>query len=194
MLTADQRNALARLHQKYPNHYMEKFLRTREAWVEDARSRAARLSLVGAKPLRILDIGCGVPYFAIAARELGHEVVGLDVPDEVIREAAQIMGFAYIGHTIDRLEALPPLGGPYDLVTMFGVNLRHPDMQWWRWDEWAELIRVILAEIVRGGRLVIQPNTGPYCSELLMDAARWRLEDLPASVEIAGAWLIFVKE
>lgn len=193
MLTVDQRNALARLHDRHPNHFMEKFLRTREVWILDAKSRASRLGLGRMDPIRILDIGCGVPYFALAARELGHQVTGLDVPDELLLQAAAIMGFSYIGHTIDDLATLPPLGGPYDLVTMFGVNLRHADMRWWLWDEWVALVRVILDATAPGGRLVIQPNTGPGCSETLMHPGKWIAENLPASVSVSGLWLIFSK-
>ncbi len=194
MLNVDQRNALARLHERYPNHFMSKFLRTREAWIIDAQSRASRLGLAGPRSMRILDIGCGVPYFALAARELGHQVTGVDVPDELLLQAAAIMGFSFTAHTIDDLATLPPLGGPYDLVTMFGVNLRHADLQWWSWHEWSALIRIILAAIVPGGRLVIQPNTGPGCSEVLMHPQKWAAENLPADVSVSGLWLIFLRE
>lgn len=193
ILNCDQRNALAALSISHPNHCMGKFFLTREAWCQDAMTRAAQLELAGRSPLRILDVGCGVPYFLAAARHLGHAVTGLDVPDNVMQESARIMGLTYTEHVIREDTELPRLA-VYDLVTMFGVNLRRADGQWWQWEDWRSLVKELLEHVDAGGRLVIQPNTGPHCSELLLDESRWQAEQLPAAVRVDGIWLLFTKE
>lgn len=196
LLTCDQRNALAALSLSHPNHCMGKFFLTREEWCQDAMRRANALGLsrgYQAKPLRILDVGCGVPYFLAAARHLGHEVTGLDVPDNVMQESARIMGLTYTEHVIREDAELPRLA-VYDLITMFGVNLRRADGQWWQWEDWRSLVKELLEHVDAGGRLVIQPNTGPHCSELLLDEARWQAEQLPVVVSVDGLWVVFLKE
>jgi SAM-dependent methyltransferase len=194
MLTPQQRNDLAAIRERHPNHYMSKFFLTREMWCQDAKIRATSLGLAGRPPLKVFDIGCGVPYFLLAARELGHEAEGLDMPDLVLEEAAELLGVRYTPHVIREWMPLPIPGGPFDLVTMFGVNLKCVDGQWWEWENWVRLVQDVLGHVVAGGRFVIQPNTGPWCSELLLDATRWNAERLPAKVTVNGLWLIFSKE
>jgi SAM-dependent methyltransferase len=193
MLSPDQRNALAALYARQPGHFMSKFFLTREVWIQDAQKRAAKLGLVAGPSLRLLDIGCGVPYFLLAARTLGHQADGLDLPDPILIEAAAVMGVQYTEHVIREWSELPIAGGPYDLVTMFGVNLRRIDEQWWEWSDWVRLIRDILGHVAPGGRLVIQPNNGPHCSELLRDGPRWTAENLAADVTIEGTWIVFTR-
>lgn len=193
MLNCDQRNALAALYTRQPDHFMGKFFLTREVWCQDARARAAKLGLAGQPRLKVFDVGCGVPYFVLAARELGHEAEGLDVPDPLLQEAASLMGVQYTPHVIREWLPLPITGGPFDLITMFGVNLRRIDGLWWQWADWVRLVAELLEHLVSGGRLVIQPNTGPWCSDLLTDGPRWAEEPLPASVAIAGSWIVFTR-
>ncbi len=201
MLSPDQRNAIAALHAKHPHHFMRKFFTTREMWCQDAQRRAERLGLADTAPKRILDIGCGVPYFMLAAESLGHVVTGVDVPDAVLAEACQIMGTSYCPHVITVDETLPrQLPTRVDLVTMFGVNLKRRDGEWWAWGDWVAFIRSVLIRFVNSEaatrprmRIVMQPNTGPFCSELLFDVPRWQEEfaGLAVSVEVTDGWLIF---
>ena len=43
--------------------------------------RAGRLGLHQTSGLRVMDLGCGPGFFVAAARELGHECRGVDVPE-----------------------------------------------------------------------------------------------------------------
>lgn len=193
MFRSDLAEQLAAIAAAHPGHFMEKFFAGVDGWIGDARSRCRRLGLAGVTTQRVFDVGCGVPYFLAAARELGHQADGLDVPDQALEAAARAMGFVYLPHTIWEPEELPAIGGPFDLVTMFGVNLRHRDLSWWDWADWTALVAWLLHATAPGGRVVIQPNRGPHCSELLMDELRWRSEHLPATVRVEDLWIVFEK-
>src|SRR6266481_560023 len=51
------------------------------SWLLRNIHRASQLGLHEGAGLRILDIGCGPGYFIAAARALGHDCEGIDVPD-----------------------------------------------------------------------------------------------------------------
>jgi len=68
------------------------------------------------RPYRLLDLGAGYGSFAVAARVLGAEVVGVDWH-------TPLPTFEAPGLTWERrdIEAPEPLGGPYDCIAMLEV-------------------------------------------------------------------------
>lgn len=76
--------------------------------------------LCAAKPYpgRLLDVGCGDGLFLDVMRARGWAVQGLDVSEEVVRHAREVLGVPCAVADVER-EALPE--GPFDAITMWGV-------------------------------------------------------------------------
>jgi hypothetical protein len=94
------------------------------------------------------------------------------LPDPVIEQAAELYGVRYRPLSITAGQQLPNDLRCFDLITMFGVNLRLPDGRHWTWSEWEPFGRDLLSRLVPGGRLVLRPNiqTGP---DIVLNKAQW---------------------
>jgi SAM-dependent methyltransferase len=71
-------------------------------------------------PTRILELGCGDGQFLAAARELGHEGLGLDFVESAV-QAASARGVTAVAGDLDALEHWGEGGGPYGVVAMFQI-------------------------------------------------------------------------
>lgn len=157
MITDEQVVAIEALGQKYPGHPMAKFCVDPMRWDREAEAIADELDL-GIEMLNVLDIGCGFGYFVNVCSGRGCIAYGLDVPDSCIVAATAALLVPVVWHTVRHNEPLPGLcDGPYDLITMFGVNLRS-ELQYWVADDYAWLTRYICRRIMSGGRFVVHPN------------------------------------
>jgi S-adenosylmethionine-dependent methyltransferase len=91
---------------------------------------------VSAPRLRVLDVGCGQGTQAVALARLGHDVVGVDPSEELLRAAWQLVG--------DQPDSVRPLirfetgdllaladrhRAAYDLVCCHGVVMYLPSLQ-----------------------------------------------------------------
>lgn len=91
----------------------------------DAIDRTNLLGLNRSKGKKVLDVGCGFGYFCRACQKLGHEVVGIDVPDENFLRLWSVMGLtAYqfalcVNVKMPRYEDLVNM----DVITMWGFGL-----------------------------------------------------------------------
>jgi 2-polyprenyl-3-methyl-5-hydroxy-6-metoxy-1,4-benzoquinol methylase len=88
-----------------------------------ARLREEPAGAGGARPLRILDVGCGYGRDSVhLARELGAAVVGIDPAAKAIELAR---GFAPVGLSLEyrRAVAEDVADGPFDVV--FAANTYH---------------------------------------------------------------------
>lgn len=179
--------SLAELYDAYPGHPMRKFFRDSDRWLRIAAEIAAGLGLDGPPfGLRILDIGCGVGQFVRVCKDLGHCANGLDLPDPIIAEAARCYGVQYRPFIIVPGKPLPADLDMFDLITMFGVNLRRADGAfYWVWREWESFGLDVVSRLAPGGRWVLRPNLEPG-PDIVLDAERWG-EVLPyVSVESNG--------
>jgi ubiquinone/menaquinone biosynthesis C-methylase UbiE len=116
--------------------------RQREAWLE------LLAGLVGARPQRILDVGCGTGFLALLLAELGHEVTGIDLAPQMIELARQKAAQAKLDVTfrVDNAASLADPDETYDVVVERHVIWTLPDPQAGV-REWLRVLRP-------GGRLV----------------------------------------
>jgi SAM-dependent methyltransferase len=131
--------------------------------------RAAQLGLHHTSGLRILDIGAGPGYFIAAARALGHDCRGIDVPDscftplerQVYTGLLQALNCRqYVSpFSVERFVPLPFDGEPYDLITAFLVCFnRHNKPDQWGVPEWRFFVEDALGKLRAGGRLFLGLN------------------------------------
>jgi SAM-dependent methyltransferase len=131
--------------------------------------RAARLGLHTASALHILDLGCGPGYFMAAARALGHDCRGADIPEScftpVEREVyAELLGALKCRpHVspllIERFVPLPFEAARFDLITAFWICFnRHRQLDEWGVEEWRFFVDDALRCLREGGRLFLELN------------------------------------
>ncbi len=123
--------------------------------------RAVRLGLDRATPRRILDLGSGFGWFAVVCRELGHEVVGLDVVtpgsdgSDLYTDVIELLGVRRVAHRIEAGVALPEeLAGPFDLVTAFQIVFGKT----WSVGDWRGLLADLRPRLAPSGRLHLEFN------------------------------------
>ena len=115
-----------------------KYLNQHE-WVPKNLRRARDCGLTPAPPKRsVLDLGCGVGWFLLVARAMGHDIRGLDMEgDPIYREMTTLLGIPRTIHLIKPYEPLPAEIKGYDLVSahMTCFN-RYADGSHWGPKEW----------------------------------------------------------
>ena len=104
--------------------------------------------------MSVLDIGCATGVVARALKELGCRVTGVEVSDDMAREAARHADEVVVGD-ISRAETREKLAGPYDCI-VFADVLEHL-VDPWETLRWA---RELLAD---GGCVLASiPNVAYY--------------------------------
>jgi SAM-dependent methyltransferase len=127
---------------------------------------AQRLGLDDGLPRRVLDIGTGGGHFPFVCRYLGHEVVGLDIENQVYEGIAACLG---VERTIYRVEpgaALPALGGKFDLIVACNITFdeiatrdRERQRSYWPLAEWQYFLDDLIANQLRyPGRMYFKLN------------------------------------
>jgi SAM-dependent methyltransferase len=141
-------------------------------WLLRNLNRAARLGLHETSGLRILDIGAGPGYFIAAARALGHDCRGIDVPESfftslerrVYSEMLESLNCQQhvARRAIERFVPYPFGGEQYDLITAFLTCFnRHTQPDVWGVPEWRFFVEDALAGMRQGGRLFLGLNDDP---------------------------------
>jgi SAM-dependent methyltransferase len=94
---------------------------------------------------RILDLGCGLGYFAREARARGaRSVLGVDISDRMLAEARERGSDAGISYVQSSLETFMPAADSYDLVvSMLALHYIA---------DFAALVRRVVGCLVPGGR------------------------------------------
>jgi SAM-dependent methyltransferase len=104
-----------------------------------------RLLPVSLRDLRVLDLGCGLGYFAREARARGaRQVVGVDLSDRMLCEARAATDDPAITYVQASLEAFEPAAAAFDLVVS-SLALHYIA-------DYAGLVRRVAACLVPGGR------------------------------------------
>ncbi|MGH7914112.1 MAG: class I SAM-dependent methyltransferase [Candidatus Binataceae bacterium] len=120
--------------------------------VTDAQARAWRrliARLAGARPLDVLDVGCGTGFLSLLFAAQGHRVTGVDVAPTMLaraRDKAAAQGLA-IGFIEADVEMLDVPAASYDLIIERHVIWTLPNPVT-ALDTWCRLLRP-------GGRLIL---------------------------------------
>ncbi len=131
-----------------------------EQWIEVNLSRARELALDHGPRLRILDLGCGVGYFLAICRQLGHEVLGLDIDKiPMFGEMTKALGVPRIVARVERFVPLPDLGGKFDLITAFMICFNnHKTDVLWGVREWQFFLDDLATRLTPRGRVWLELN------------------------------------
>lgn len=81
-------------------------------------ARVEGLVAASPRPGRVLDLGCGDGFFLDALRDRGWDGVGVDVSEDVVWHAREVLGLDTRVLDVEQ-DALPE--GPFDAVTMWGL-------------------------------------------------------------------------
>lgn len=149
-------------------------------FMRDSSTRCFTLGMFDdGRPKRVLDLGCGPGYFLSLCRELGHEVMGIDLDDEPLyNELTAFQGLPRIVHAVTPASPLPALEGRFDIVTAFGVTFSFVAGQNdgpWTAGDWARAIDGLLAVVSPGGQIVIHFNQEPRTGRLYPPGLRRQL-------------------
>jgi SAM-dependent methyltransferase len=155
-----------------------------QRYVPQVVGDADRLDLLESRPIRVLDIGCGAGYFLFTLKTLGHDVLGIDLPDtELYTDMTRFLGIPRLEHRVVKYQPLPDLGGPVDLITAFAIVFDlHTTPEIWGPAEWKFLIDDCRSRLRLGGRIFFNFNPGKNpASKFVSDDVATMLRSLPGS-------------
>jgi 2-polyprenyl-3-methyl-5-hydroxy-6-metoxy-1,4-benzoquinol methylase len=150
-----------RLRQRHANFQdnSRKYLQLHDYFPEAVRL-AGRLGVLSSKPMSMLDIGCGSGYFLFVGKRSGHEVVGLDLPDNPLyNDSVQLLGIPRVAHRVEKFQPLPDFGKPLDLITAFSICFDlHATEDVWGPEEWKFFLDDCRSRLNPGGRIFLNFN------------------------------------
>jgi 2-polyprenyl-3-methyl-5-hydroxy-6-metoxy-1,4-benzoquinol methylase len=128
--------------------------------VEEVAHEAGKLGLLNSRPLRVLDIGCGSGYFLFTLKASGHDVLGIDLDDNpMYNDTIDLLKIPRVTHRVEKLQTLPDLGPPFDLITAFSICF---DLHWredvWGPEEWKFFLDDCRSRLQPGGRIFLNFN------------------------------------
>ncbi len=131
-----------------------------DVWFREAIFRYLLMDLPSGRPVRVLDLGAGTGYFLVVCRQMGHEVLGLDVEGDPLYDACfDYFDLPRLVHRIEPDRPLPETGSPFDLVTAFmtGFNQDANEIPWGP-RPWRFLLDEVRSRLNGGGRFVVKFN------------------------------------
>lgn len=142
-------------------------------WLRLNVQRALYLGLNRKQPLSILDIGAGFGYFPYVAKFYGHDVLGIDLPDDkLFAKASEFLNVARAEYCIKPHTPIPSFGKKFDLITAFQVCFNgHIEGEIWHEAEWDSFLKDLFANhINEGGQLYMEMNWSPHINGWLPDS------------------------
>ncbi len=134
----------------------KKFLNSRW-YLRENIVRGMLLGLDKSQPSKILDLGCGPGYFLLACRSWGHEVAGLDLPEnQFYNRFIHAFGITRTDTAITPFESPNIDGGPFDWITSFAVTF---DRGWGK-DEWHFFLNALKPYLSEAGQIFFRLNRG----------------------------------
>lgn len=110
---------LARRASEEGNRYMHKvFIKRQAFWLQHWTERLKRVESLLGRRGRLLDIGCAMGYFQLAAERQGWTTIGVELSQEQVAYAREVLGLdVYTG----RFEDTDFEPASFDLVTLWSV-------------------------------------------------------------------------
>src|ERR1700746_995682 len=112
-------------------------------------------------PRDTLDLGCGAGYFLFVMRQLGSNVLGLDLEDPIFNEILKVLQIPRVPFRITRQEKLPDFAGrKFDVITawMICFNNYDRDDTIWGPQDWDYLLNDLTEKLTADGRIVFYFN------------------------------------
>ncbi|MDQ6624268.1 MAG: class I SAM-dependent methyltransferase [Verrucomicrobiota bacterium] len=142
-----------------PGSAPPKYLELRH-WMEINLRRVRELELDLSRPKRILDLGCGVGYFLHLCRQLGHDVLGLDLDEQrLFNEMVELLRIPRVVWRIEPFVPLPHFGGKFDLITAHLICFNgHKTDRLWQKEEWKFFLDDVALHLQPDGRVALELN------------------------------------
>jgi SAM-dependent methyltransferase len=140
-------------------------------WIYQKLLFAQHLGLIGGSAKRVLDIGMGGGHFSYVLGHLGHEAVGIDIPNPIYEDICSALDVVRITRTVRRDQPVLDSDERFDLVTAFAAQFfNEGGGKIWTTSEWIEFLeRLILRHIRPPGRIYFRLNRMPPSSVYLVD-------------------------
>ena len=127
-------------------------------WRENRR-RVQDLGLHRSTGKRVLDLGCGGGFFLYLLKQLGHDVVGLDIDEfPLFRELIDLFGVPRIVWTIEAFQPLPDLGPRFDCITAFAISFNRSGNQEWGAAQWNFFLTDLEGQLAPDGTMLFTLN------------------------------------
>jgi SAM-dependent methyltransferase len=163
LLAQLDRQELERIRLRYEDgrdSIWSKYLDARK-WLSRNIDYAKRFGWLLDPPRDTLDLGCGAGYFLFVMRQLGSNVLGLDLEDPVFNDILRVLQIERVPFRIKRREKLPDFGGrKFDLITawMICFNDYDRDDAIWGPRDWDYLLNDLTEKLTPDGRIVFYFN------------------------------------
>jgi SAM-dependent methyltransferase len=133
-----------------------------DKWLGINVRRIYNLGLDFGPKRRILDLGSGAGYFLHISKRLGHDVLGLDIPEPAwYGDITRLLGVPRVIQRINPLEPLPDLGKPFDSVTAFMICFNdHLSETPWGIAEWRFFLDDLWTRLRPGAFVWFELNPG----------------------------------
>jgi SAM-dependent methyltransferase len=163
LLTQLDSQELERIRLRYEDgsdSIWSKYLDARK-WLARNIDYARRFGWLLDPPRDTLDLGCGAGYFLFVMRQLGSNVLGLDLEDPIFNDILRVLEIERVPFRIKRREKLPDFGGrKFDLITawMICFNDYDRDETIWGPRDWDYLLNDLTEKLTPKGRIVFYFN------------------------------------
>ena len=137
-----------------------KYLDARK-WLARNIDYAERFGWVLDPPRDTLDLGCGAGYFLFVMRQLGSNVLGLDLEDPIFNDILRVLQIERVPFRITRQEKLPDFGTrKFDVITAWMICFNNYDRDDTIWGprDWDYLLNDLTEKLRPDGRIVFYFN------------------------------------
>src|ERR1700730_7695441 len=138
-----------------------KYLDARK-WLARNIDYAERFGWLLDPPRDTLDLGCGAGYFLFVMRQLGSNVLGLDLEDPIFNDILKVLQIERVPFRITRQEKLPDFGArKFDVITAWMICFNNYDRDDTIWcpRDWDYLLNDLAERLTPDGRIVFYFNS-----------------------------------
>jgi SAM-dependent methyltransferase len=138
-----------------------KYLDARK-WLGRNIDYAKRFGWILNPPRDTLDLGCGAGYFLFVMRQLGSNVLGLDLEDPIFNDILRVLQIERVPFRITRQEKLPDFGArKFDVITAWMICFNNYDRDDTIWGprDWDYLLNDLAEKLTPDGRIVFYFNS-----------------------------------